>query len=169
LKVLNSVKKSNKNKVNYNIKYKENGVSDVSPVNSGKYLQPPSGCRIAIMPLHSKRFKAFLADRFYSMFGKVAGSLTAAITTLSGITYRNGNRHKLYNRVAPDPNGNGFWIDMCDKNWRAIHVTEEGWEIVDKPPVLFKRFKHQKSLAVPIVPTKGKESKEALKFLEFLI
>jgi len=120
------------------------------------------------MPLHSKRFKAFLADRFYSMFGRVVGSLTAAITTLSGMTYRNGNIHKLYNRVAPDPNGNGFWIDMCDKNWRAIHVTEEGWSIVDKPPVLFRRFKHQKPLAVPVVPAEGEEGKIALKFLEFL-
>ena len=136
----------------------ENTVSGVSGVRH----------RLVTLPMHSSLYKEYLADRFYSMFGKVAGSLNLAITTLSGRTRRENNKHRLYNRVAPDPDGNGFWIDMCDKNWRAIHVTEEGWKIVDNPPVLFKRFKHQKSLAVPIVPTEGKEADTALKFLEFL-
>jgi len=58
-----------------------------------------------------------------------------------------GPKHTLYNRVAPAPDG--FWIDMADENWRAIRVKGEGWEIVDNPPILFKRFSHQKALPTP--------------------
>jgi len=137
---------------------KEAGVSAVNTVKN----------RFVTMPLHSSRFKEWLAERMHTLMNETAGqgSIKSAITTLSGIARKRNIRHKLYNRVAPDPNGNSIWIDMCDKNWRAIHVTEEGWKVKDKTPVpMFRRFK-QGTLTIPVKVKK--EATSALKLLDFL-
>lgn len=42
-----------------------------------------------------------------------------------------------------------IYYDLCDEAWRAIKVTEKGWQIVEEPPILFKRYKHQLPLAIP--------------------
>jgi hypothetical protein len=137
---------------------KENGVSTVSKT------------RLLLMPLRGSQFKNWLAGLMYDTEGKVPNSnaLRSAVNVLSNKARKNENRHILHNRTAPDPAGNGFWIDMCDKNWRAIHVTEEGWEIVDEPPILFRRFTHQKPLPVPFKVTEKEEAKTALKLLQFM-
>lgn len=59
-----------------------------------------------------------------------------------------GNEHHLHNRVAPGEN-DSIWIDMADERNRAIHITKDGWSIVDNPPILFRRYSHQKALPVP--------------------
>lgn len=146
--------KNSGNKV-YNTK------SIVSGVSAVKY-------RFVVTPLNSSRFKEWLAERMHTLFNKTPNStaIKSAITTLSGIARKRNISYKLYNRVAPDPNGNGIWIDMCDKNWRAIHVTEEGWEIEDRTPVpMFRRFKQGPS-AVPVKVKR--EATAALKLLDFL-
>jgi hypothetical protein len=38
---------------------------------------------------------------------------------------------------------------MADARWRAIHVTARGWTVVDRPPILFRRYSHQKPLPTP--------------------
>src|ERR1700730_16489483 len=32
-----------------------------------------------------------------------------------------------------------IFIDLCDNRWRAIEVSSAGWQIVDDPPVFFRR------------------------------
>jgi len=138
-----------------------NKESAVSAVNTVKN-------RFATMPLHSNQFKEWIAERMHTLLNKTpgSGSLNSAITTLSGIAHKRNICYKLYNRVAPDPNGNGIWIDVCDKDWRVIHVTEEGWEIKEKTPVpMFRRFK-QGPLPTPVKVKR--EAMEALKLLDFL-
>lgn len=42
-----------------------------------------------------------------------------------------------------------IYYDLCDDRWRAIKISEKGWEIVEEPPILFKRYKHQLPLTLP--------------------
>ena len=58
---------------------------------------------------------------------------------------RNG-RKPLYVRAARYEGA--LWFDLTDQKWRAVKITPGKWEIVDKPPILFKRFQHQRALAV---------------------
>jgi hypothetical protein len=134
-------------------------------VNSVNTVKPKQ----VIMPLRSSRFRKWISNEMYRDEGVVPKStaVRSAIDTLCGHIQRKGGQHKLYNRVAPDPNGDGFWIDVCDDNWQAIHVTEQGWEIVDEPPILFRRFKHEEALAIPVFVSEGEEAKTALRLLEF--
>ena len=149
---------SNKHTVHKNT---VNTVNTVSDVGSKK---------IVIMPLRSKRFVNWLAALSHKVLKETAGpgSVSSAVSTLEGLTQEKNIHHKLYNRVAPDPNGNGFWIDMCDDNWRVIHVTEEGWKIEDKTPMPMFQRRNQGPLTVPKKIIESEGAKEALKFLDFL-
>lgn len=61
-----------------------------------------------------------------------------------------GGRHSLENRFVRREGEDAVWIDMADPVWRAIKVTKEGWSVVDEPPPLFRRRKHQLPLAMPL-------------------
>jgi len=102
------------------------------------------------LPLRSRAFKNWLASLMWHIEERVPNreSIGAALNVLEAITSERGQRIHLYNRMARDEDG-GIWIDMADPKWRAIHVTKEGWEIVDDPPILFKRYAHQKPLVEP--------------------
>jgi hypothetical protein len=41
-----------------------------------------------------------------------------------------------------------IYIDLADKRWRAIKVTAAGWEILDKPHVMFRRYSHQQACLI---------------------
>jgi hypothetical protein len=102
------------------------------------------------IPIRSKFFKTWLANLMWELEEKAPGSegLNSAINVLMGKALAEGKEYTLYNRVAPAEDG--IWIDMADKAWRAIKITVDGWEIVDDPPILFKRFNHQQALVVPV-------------------
>jgi hypothetical protein len=44
---------------------------------------------------------------------------------------------EVYVRVARDHGD--LYIDLCNRDWQAIRVTAAGWQIVDAPPVRFRR------------------------------
>ena len=102
-----------------------------------------------ILKIRSKPFKAWLANLLWQDEEKAPGTdaLYSAINILEAKALFDGQKYTLYNRVAPAEDG--FWLDMTDPKWRAIKVTAEGWQIVDNPPILFKRYSHQLPLEEP--------------------
>lgn len=42
-----------------------------------------------------------------------------------------------------------FWYDLSNKQWQAVKITKTGWQVIDDPPVLFRRLAHQKLQALP--------------------
>jgi hypothetical protein len=111
--------------------------------------------------LRSGKVKTWLADLLWKAFGKAPGgeAINSALNVLKAQAHEGPQMH-LYNRVAPDGLG-GIYIDMADDQWRAIHVNEKGWKVVNHPPILFRRFNHQ--LALPY-PVPGGNVEELLEF-----
>ncbi len=120
--------------------------------------------RIVNLPIRSKKFKNWLSYLMYRREEKGCGTdaVNSAINVLAGKCQCEGKHYKLYNRVAPDCEGN-IWIDMADDLWRAIKVTKEGWQIIDNPPILFRRYNHQKPIPLPIMPNSLTEAQEFAK------
>lgn len=114
------------------------------------------------MPLRSQVFKSWLANLLWCHEQKAPGTqaVYSALNVLIAIANSGSSKYTLYNRVAPAEDG--FWIDTCDEQWRAIKVSAGGWEIVENPPVLFKRHSHQLPLTEP------KAGGDPWKFLEFI-
>lgn len=100
-------------------------------------------------PLKSQAFKSWLANLLWCFEQKAPGTtaIYSALNVLIAEANSNPDRYTLHNRGAPAEDG--FWIDMCDAQWKAIKVTAEGWQIIENPPILFRRYSHQLPLTAP--------------------
>jgi len=54
---------------------------------------------------------------------------------------------EVYLRVAGD--SGDLFIDLCDPDWHAVRVTAAGWQIVQSPPVRFRRTSGMEALPFP--------------------
>lgn len=114
------------------------------------------------LKIRSRAFKAWIANLLWQHEEKAPGNegIHGALNVLEAKALFEGNEYHLWNRVAPA--ADGIWIDKADEKWRAIKVTAEGWEIVDQPPILFKRYNHQLPLTEP------KHGGDSCRFLDFI-
>src|SRR5262249_54781342 len=75
-------------------------------------------------------------------------ALSDAIMTLAGLASYDGKEEPVFLRVAP--RGDNILIDLCDKKWRVIEVSRNGWQILDRSPVAFFRTGSMQPLPEPV-------------------
>ena len=100
-------------------------------------------------PIHSSYIKKWAGREFWNLTQKPARSehVKQALDILSGMAMFDGERKTLANRIAETDST--LWYDLCDTKWRAVRINENGWEVVNSPPAIFRRYKHQKSQVIP--------------------
>lgn len=115
-------------------------------------------------PIRNKGFKLWLRNKYYKTRNKAAGSqgLEDALAVLESQALFDSDEHKVYTRIAEFEGA--IYIDMCDKEWQAIEVTANGWQIVPDPPVYFVRPRIMNSLPYP---ENGGSIDELKKFINF--
>lgn len=74
-------------------------------------------------------------------------AIKQAITSLNGIAKYEGVERNVYLRCAASDDG--YFIDLCDEQWQAVRVSQDGWEIVSKPSVKFTRSSTAGALPLP--------------------
>ena len=79
----------------------------------------------------------------------VVGSsvLSNVLNVLEGFA-QEGPTHEIYIRIA-GANG-AIYIDLCNDAWEAIEVTAKGWNVIQNPPVKFRRTNGMLPLPKPI-------------------
>lgn len=99
--------------------------------------------------LEGERFRSWLAHRYFREHNGVPSSsiLTDAIQVLSGRALFDGPTRELGNRIAW--HDGDLWYDMAGDEWRAVRVGPGEWEIVERPPALFRRYAHQSAQMEP--------------------
>ena len=99
--------------------------------------------------LDSQGFREWVAYKYYRMTGKSPGdsSIATALNTLRGIAKFDGEVHKVWFRCAVYEDG--YIIDLCNNEWQAVCVTQQGWKVMSHPPVRFFRTKATGALPVP--------------------
>jgi len=119
--------------------------------------------------IHSEEFKRLCRDRFFRTFGKVPNndSVKDAIKAFEAIS-RNSKVYSLRPRVNLIKNEHKeteIWIDTGNPFWTAIKITQtqKGYDIQQKTPPLFKRYKHMKELPLPKVYDGGDDSDDILR------
>src|SRR5579863_3942658 len=75
-----------------------------------------------------------------------------------------GPQYQLHNRVAWHEGA--LWYDLSDREWSAVRVAREGWTLETNPPVLFRRFAHQRP---QVEPKPGGKIDTVLSFFNLLI
>lgn len=117
------------------------------PLFHDEYQEPFAFIDGQTVPLKSKKAKSWLSGKFYLAERKAPGTeaLNQAILVLEAKAIFEGKEIPLHNRIASCEGA--FWYDLG--NAKAIKIIPGNWEIVDAP-ILFRRYSHQKSQAIPV-------------------
>lgn len=113
-----------------------------------------------VLKIRSRNFKRWLASLFWKETKKAIGSeaLQSALQVLEGKSLFESKCYELHNRVARHEDC--LWYDLGDGT--VVKINEGGWEVVEDPPILFRRLPHQKP---QVHPEKGGRLAEILDFV----
>lgn len=116
-----------------------------------------------IWAIDSADFSTFLNGLYYTTEKKPVKkeSLSQAKEVLkSKAIYENEIDVPLETRVAKCDDA--IWYDLVNDKWEAVKITTDGWELMDNPPILFRRFRHQNS---QVHPSAEGDIKRILKYI----
>jgi hypothetical protein len=101
-------------------------------------------------PLKVRGFRRWLARLFYEEEDKAPGSqaIQDALGVLEGKALYDGPESPVYTRLAA-VNGT-IYLDLGNAQWQAVEITASGWQVVDTPPVKFRRAKGLLPLPEPV-------------------
>jgi hypothetical protein len=101
-------------------------------------------------PIRSKGFKRWLARGFYESTQSAPSSeaMQAALGVLEARAQFDAPEHEVHVRVAG--HDRCIYIDLADRDWRAMEIDEDGWRMIDTPPVYFRRSSGMKPLPEPV-------------------
>jgi hypothetical protein len=116
-------------------------------------------------PLKAKTFKRWLQYQYYKEQGTSPSTeaLATAVATLEGKAHYEGPEREVFTRVGGTDGK--IYIDLADKDWRAIEVDKAGWRIVAESPIRFHRSGTMRPLDVPV---RGGTVVELRKFVNVL-
>lgn len=94
--------------------------------------------------------KQWLSNKFRKKHKKPPhdAAVKNAIASLESKAIFEGEESAVYVRVA-EHNGN-VYLDLANETWQAIKITPTGWQIVNEPPVKFRRPKGLQRLPNPV-------------------
>jgi hypothetical protein len=101
-------------------------------------------------PLGSSGSRQWLTQLFYAHTKRApaAQPLQDAINTLRAKALFDGPECPVALRVGE--HGGKVYLDLCDRDWRAVEVDADGWRVVSNPPVRFTRKRGMYPLPEPI-------------------
>lgn len=99
-----------------------------------------------VSKIRSGTTKLWFARYGHTQLGKVPSTdaINRATETLAAYAHFDGEQHAL--EVRSVYNKEGLWYDLGGS---AVHVTAKQWEVTEQPPIIFRRFPHQKPQVIP--------------------
>ncbi len=76
-----------------------------------------------------------------------AQAVQDAIDVLSARATFDNPDENVFVRIAGD--GKTVWLDLCNDKWEVVKITAQGWEIIQDPPVRFRRRRGMQPLPYP--------------------
>lgn len=103
-----------------------------------------------ILPLKGKAMRRWVAREIYTGQKKVPSGevIKNVLGVLEGKALFEGEEIQLQNRVAWY--NNELFYDLTNKSHEVIKINEDGWEVLDKAPIIFKRYPHNKNQVMPV-------------------
>jgi hypothetical protein len=114
-------------------------------------------------PTKCRAFRDYLARLFYQVEGSAPNgqAVRDAIMVLDGKARYEGKEQEVFVRVAE--NAGQLYLDLGDPDWRAVEIGPNGWRVIGRPPVRFRRPPGMAALPVPMAG--GKAASELKRFL----
>jgi DNA primase len=105
-----------------------------------------------VLPIMSRAFRRWLVGKYYAITGESPqrDSVNEALGVIEAKAVFEGEQRSLSLRVAW--HDGAIYYDLADPAWRAVKITADGWEIVDKPPIIFRRYQNTMAQVEPRRP-----------------
>jgi hypothetical protein len=107
------------------------------------FARVPVDSRQEIHGLASTAFRDWLIKGFFAERGEIPSpaAMRRVLTALAARARFEGGTPSVFIRVGHDGSGSAdpFFIDLGDASGRAISIGLEGWSVVDRPAVHFRR------------------------------
>lgn len=105
---------------------------------------------LTTLEIDSKSFRDWLANECWKVYGRSANSqiVTDALQIMKGKACFEGRCLPVYTRIGFH-NGK-IYINLGDQQCRVIEISGNGWVVLNKSPVKFKRTQCMNALPVPI-------------------
>ena len=101
-------------------------------------------------PIRAKGFRRWIARRFFEETGGAPSSeaLQSALNVIEAKAHFDAPERQVHIRVGGlDAR---LYLDLGDEAWRAVEIDANGWRVIDKPPVRFRRASGMKPLPIPV-------------------
>jgi hypothetical protein len=94
-------------------------------------------------------FRRWLTQRFYETTGGAPNSeaLQSALNVIEARAHFDGPELAVFIRVGGHEGK--LYLDLGDETWRAVEIDENGWRVIESPPVRFRRAAGMRPLPVP--------------------
>jgi hypothetical protein len=100
-------------------------------------------------PIRSRQLRHWLRRRYYEETGSVASpeTIRSAVDLFEARAQFDAPERPVHIRIAEH---DGYtYLDLADKEWRAVRIGPDGWQVVASPPVRFRRAAGMLPLPVP--------------------
>src|SRR5208282_3438272 len=90
-------------------------------------------------PVRGKQLRAWLRRRYYEQTGGAlpGETIRSMLDLLAARAQFDAPERTVHVRVAEHEAR--IYLDLADKDWRAVEITPDGWRVVSSPPVRFRR------------------------------
>jgi hypothetical protein len=101
-------------------------------------------------PIRSKGFRRWLAREFFAETSGAPNSdaIQSALNVIEARAHFDGAQRPVHVRVGA--HHGRLYLDLADTQWRAVEITSTGWQIIDNPPVRFRRAAGMLPLSEPV-------------------
>jgi hypothetical protein len=101
-------------------------------------------------PVRSKGFRRWLTRGYYAATRSApnAEAMQAALAVIEAKAHFDGAERTVHLRVAGL--GAKLYLDLADREWRAVEIDANGWRIIGAPPVRFRRTAGMLPLPAPV-------------------
>ncbi|MGC8808423.1 MAG: hypothetical protein ACP5QB_12960, partial [Thiomonas sp.] len=110
----------------------------------------PMPGRREVWRVYSSGFEDWLRAAYWRAkeMGVPETTMKSALATLAAAGINDGDEISIHVRAARCDDG--YLIDLADEQWQAIHVTPQGWRVVNESPVYFTRTPSMRPLPMPV-------------------
>lgn len=109
----------------------------------------PMPSRREVWRVYSSGFEDWLRAAYWRAkeMGVPETTMKSALATIAAAGINDSEQIDLHVRAARCDDG--YMIDLADEQWQAIHVTPQGWRVVNESPVYFTRTPSMRPLPEP--------------------
>ena len=99
--------------------------------------------------VRSREFKIWLSGQFYAKTGgAIRGqALEDGIRILEARAVYEGLEYQPFIRTGY--HGDKLYLDLCDRQWRAVEISAHSWQVIQRSPVKLLRSPSMRSLPEP--------------------